>query len=342
MHTRLCPQVTWTAASPSGTSKTYSRPPASSPSRSSWASTAWRSARLNSTPADLARAPSSSGRYTDIRIRILISSYAHIAKKRTAFPPDAPGRPGTSTAAPNPDNLRPARMAANTRAAPPRRARGRSRPPRRVANRARPRLCATAEPPASRAARVAPAGASSSHFPDVRGGAAIARREPRVWRSQASGSIAVADATCRHRHQRHGPRELAVLLRRGGFVDTADGLEGAVTANQPDVALTILERKAIIWVLDAYSRGSARCWFRSSRPRARRARLSAGGARAQTPEQGRVANSRPWRDGGQRRPHLRSSAATRLETNGSSTSWGAARPRAFGARPTWEYVRRRL
>ena len=45
-------------------------------------------------------------------------------------------------------------------------------------------------------------------------------------------------------------RELAVLLRRGGFVDTAETLERAVAADQPDVALTILEREAIIWVLD--------------------------------------------------------------------------------------------
>ena len=45
-------------------------------------------------------------------------------------------------------------------------------------------------------------------------------------------------------------RELAVLLHRGGFVDTAEALEGAVAANQPDIALTILEREAIIWVLD--------------------------------------------------------------------------------------------
>ena len=44
--------------------------------------------------------------------------------------------------------------------------------------------------------------------------------------------------------------ELAVLLRRGGFADTADSLEGAVAANLPDVALTILEREAVIWVLD--------------------------------------------------------------------------------------------
>jgi hypothetical protein len=44
--------------------------------------------------------------------------------------------------------------------------------------------------------------------------------------------------------------ELATLLRRGGFTDTAETLEGAVAANQPDVALTILEREAIIWVLD--------------------------------------------------------------------------------------------
>jgi hypothetical protein len=44
--------------------------------------------------------------------------------------------------------------------------------------------------------------------------------------------------------------ELAVLLRRGGFTDTAETLEGAVAANQLDIALTILEREAIISVLD--------------------------------------------------------------------------------------------
>jgi hypothetical protein len=44
--------------------------------------------------------------------------------------------------------------------------------------------------------------------------------------------------------------ELAVLLRRGGFTDTAESLEGAVAANLLDVALTIPEREAIVWVLD--------------------------------------------------------------------------------------------
>ena len=44
--------------------------------------------------------------------------------------------------------------------------------------------------------------------------------------------------------------ELAVILRRAGYADAADTLEGAVAANEPDVALTILEREAIIWVLD--------------------------------------------------------------------------------------------
>ena len=44
--------------------------------------------------------------------------------------------------------------------------------------------------------------------------------------------------------------DLAHLLRRGGFTDTAESLEGAVAANVPDVALTILEREAIVWVLD--------------------------------------------------------------------------------------------
>jgi hypothetical protein len=44
--------------------------------------------------------------------------------------------------------------------------------------------------------------------------------------------------------------ELAVRLRRNGFIDTAASLEGAMAANLPDVGLTILEREAIIWVLD--------------------------------------------------------------------------------------------
>ena len=44
--------------------------------------------------------------------------------------------------------------------------------------------------------------------------------------------------------------ELAVRPRRGGFTDTAESLEGAVAANLPDVALTILEREAIVSVLD--------------------------------------------------------------------------------------------
>ena len=43
--------------------------------------------------------------------------------------------------------------------------------------------------------------------------------------------------------------ELARLLRRGGFTDTAESLDGAVAASLPDVALTILEREAIVWVL---------------------------------------------------------------------------------------------
>ena len=43
-----------------------------------------------------------------------------------------------------------------------------------------------------------------------------------------------------------GVLELAVLLRRGGFTDTAEALEGAVAANQLDIALSILERDAII------------------------------------------------------------------------------------------------
>ena len=44
--------------------------------------------------------------------------------------------------------------------------------------------------------------------------------------------------------------DLARSLRRGGFTDTAKSLEGAVASNLPDVALTILEREAIVWVLD--------------------------------------------------------------------------------------------
>lgn len=45
--------------------------------------------------------------------------------------------------------------------------------------------------------------------------------------------------------------ELAlIILRRGGFVDIAESLEGAVAADLPDVGLTILEREAVLWVLD--------------------------------------------------------------------------------------------
>ena len=44
--------------------------------------------------------------------------------------------------------------------------------------------------------------------------------------------------------------DLARFLRRGGFTDTAESLESAVASNLPDVALTILEREAIVWVLD--------------------------------------------------------------------------------------------
>ena len=44
--------------------------------------------------------------------------------------------------------------------------------------------------------------------------------------------------------------ELAVLLRRGGFADTAETLEDDVAANRPDMALTILAREAMIWALD--------------------------------------------------------------------------------------------
>ena len=48
----------------------------------------------------------------------------------------------------------------------------------------------------------------------------------------------------------HDVFELAVLLRRGGFADTAKTLEDDVAADRPDVALTILEREAMIWALD--------------------------------------------------------------------------------------------
>jgi hypothetical protein len=44
--------------------------------------------------------------------------------------------------------------------------------------------------------------------------------------------------------------ELAVLLRRADYAQTADTLEGAVAANQPDVALTISDRAAILRALD--------------------------------------------------------------------------------------------
>ena len=36
--------------------------------------------------------------------------------------------------------------------------------------------------------------------------------------------------------------ELAVLLRRGGFIDTAETLEGAIAANQPDMARGVDEQ----------------------------------------------------------------------------------------------------
>jgi hypothetical protein len=62
--------------------------------------------------------------------------------------------------------------------------------------------------------------------------------------------LSLAHATRRHRHADEVVLELAVLLRRDGFTDTAESLEGAVAANLPDVALTILEREAIVWVLD--------------------------------------------------------------------------------------------
>ena len=54
----------------------------------------------------------------------------------------------------------------------------------------------------------------------------------------------------------HDVLELAVLLRSGGFTDTADKLEDDVAANRPDISLTIHEREAIIWVLDDPPPGS--------------------------------------------------------------------------------------
>ena len=45
--------------------------------------------------------------------------------------------------------------------------------------------------------------------------------------------------------------ELAILLRRREFADTADTLEGAVAALQTVVALTISDRVAILNVLDS-------------------------------------------------------------------------------------------
>ena len=45
--------------------------------------------------------------------------------------------------------------------------------------------------------------------------------------------------------------DLARLLRAGGFTDTAEKPRGrCCRASVPDVALTILERAAIVWVLD--------------------------------------------------------------------------------------------
>ena len=54
----------------------------------------------------------------------------------------------------------------------------------------------------------------------------------------------------------HDVLELAVLLRRAGFTDTADTLEDDVAANRPDIALTIHEREAIISVLEDPPPGS--------------------------------------------------------------------------------------
>ena len=44
--------------------------------------------------------------------------------------------------------------------------------------------------------------------------------------------------------------DLAVLLRRGDYAHPADTLEGAIAANQADVALTVPDRIAILSVLD--------------------------------------------------------------------------------------------
>ena len=48
----------------------------------------------------------------------------------------------------------------------------------------------------------------------------------------------------------HDVLERAVLLRRGGFADTAKTLEDEVAADRPDIAPTVLEREAMIWALD--------------------------------------------------------------------------------------------
>jgi len=44
--------------------------------------------------------------------------------------------------------------------------------------------------------------------------------------------------------------DLAMMLRRGDYADTADTLEGAVAARLPDVALSIPDRLAILLVLE--------------------------------------------------------------------------------------------
>jgi hypothetical protein len=76
--------------------------------------------------------------------------------------------------------------------------------------------------------------------------------------------------------------ELAVMLRRGDFADTADRIEAAIAAELPAVALTIDDRDSILSVLNdppsglgSYegcscgneSGGCERAWSRTERSR---------------------------------------------------------------------------
>ena len=87
--------------------------------------------------------------------------------------------------------------------------------------------------------------------------------------------------------------DLARLLRRGGFTDTAESLEGAVAASLPDVAPTILERAAIVWVLgDPPGRRAGRAPRRANR---RACPAQAFGTQLAKRSPTSPTSSRPWR-----------------------------------------------